>query len=411
MKILLINNFHYKFGGASAVYLNTANMLKSNGHQVVFFSINRRENFNSEFQRYFIEKKVDTKGNIINRAKNFKQYFKNKQAAEKIEELIINEKPDIAHIHLFIGGITPSILPVLKKYKIPVVYTAHDYRLVCPAYTFTNGAGEICEKCQGKYFYYCITNKCSKNSLIESTVMSLEMYYRNTYFNPAKYIDGFIYVSNFAKNKHIKFFPELKTKKNITLYNFASDVEKTETKKDYFLFFGRLSHEKGLNTLVSAFSKLNNCELVIAGDGPEKNSIELLIKKNNISNIRCVGFVQGEELRRLISNAFFVVVPSEWYENNPMTIIEAYKHGTPVIGANIGGIPEIIKENETGFIFESRNINALMYAIQKAKNLSNEVYENMCNNALRFSDENFNEQIHYRKLINFYSEVIKSIKY
>jgi glycosyltransferase involved in cell wall biosynthesis len=408
MKIILLNNYHYKFGGASAVYLNTANLLEKMGHQVVFFSLLDNNNIATDSQRYFIEKKVDAKGSVLNKALNFKQYFSNKQSAERIEELIVNEKPDIAHIHLFIGGLTPSILPVLKKYKIPVVYTAHDYRLVCPAYTFLNGDGEICEECRGKEFYHCIKNKCAKNSTIDSTIMSLEMYYRNIYYNPGKFIDGFIYVSNFAKEKHIEYFQSLKTKKSIVLYNFTTGIKNTKTKKKYFLFFGRLSHEKGLNTLISAFSKLKSCELIIAGDGPEMKKIELTLNKNEISNIKCIGFVQGETLTELIANAYFVVVPSEWYENNPMTIVEAYRFGTPVIGANIGGIPEIINEGETGFLFESRDVESLTNAIQKAKSLSDSDYLKMCSNAINFSFENFNEEVHYKKLIDFYSEVIKS---
>lgn len=408
MKILLLNNYHYKFGGASAVYLNTANLLEKMGHQVVFFSLLDTNNIATDSQRYFIEKKVDTKGSVLNKALNFKQYFSNKQSAEKIEELIVNEKPDIAHIHLFIGGLTPSILPVLKKYRIPVVYTAHDYRLVCPAYTFLNGDGEICEECRGKEFYHCIKNRCAKNSIIDSTIMSLEMYYRNIYYNPAKYIDGFIYVSSFAKEKHNEYFQSLKTKKSLVLYNFTTGIKNTKTKKKYFLFFGRLSHEKGLNTLISAFSKLKSCELIIAGDGTEMKEIEFTLTKNEISNIKCVGFVQGEALTELIANAFFVVVPSEWYENNPMTIVEAYRFGTPVIGANIGGIPEIINEDETGFLFESRDLESLTYVIQKAKSLSDSDYVKMCSNAINFSFENFNEEVHYKKLIDFYCEVIKS---
>lgn len=408
MKILQINSCHFRRGGADVVYLNTGNLLSENGHQVSYFSILDKRNESTPFSKYFIEKKVDVRASFVSKLKNIFAYFYNKEAEKKLDMLLKDISPDIAHVHLYVGGLTSSVLKVLKRHGIPVVYTAHDYRLVCPAYAFLDASNNICEACKGKYFYMCTIKRCSKKNILQSAVMSAEMYYRNLFYNPAKYIDGFIYVSNFAKEKHNEYFQSLKTKKSLVLYNFTTGIKNTKTKKKYFLFFGRLSHEKGLNTLISAFSKLKSCELIIAGDGPERKKIEFTLIKNEISNIKCVGFVQGEALTELIANAFFVVVPSEWYENNPMTIVEAYRFGAPVIGANIGGIPEIINEGETGFLFESRDVESLTNVIQKAKSLSDSDYVKMCSNAINFSFENFNEEVHYKKLIDFYCEVIKS---
>jgi len=409
MKILLINNHHYKFGGAGTVYLNTARLLQEKGHEVIFFSVLREENIKTDYDKFFIKHKVDVKARLLNKIRNFNNYFYNKQASYNLDQLLRKEKPDIAHIHLYLGGLTSSILPILKRHKIPVVHTAHDYRLVCPSYTFLDGKGEICERCKGKNFYLCAIHRCSKNNFIESLVMSVEMYYRNAYYNPRKYIDGFIYVSNFSKNKHLQYFPALNERKNIVLYNFTLQEKLMETsKEDYFLFFGRLSHEKGLFTLIKAFARTTDSKLIIAGDGPLHESIISFIKEKNILNIECIGFVEGLQLVELIKKAKFVVVPSEWYENNPMTIVEAYTNGTPVIGADIGGITEIVVNEQTGFLYESRNLSALRDVLLKAKKISNQHYTRMCTNAVKFAEDNFNEKSYLDKIMNFYTEVINN---
>ena len=158
MKILLINNFHYEFGGASVVYLNTARILENNGHHVIFFSIKDDNNLQTDSEKYFIDRKVQVGGNNKNNAKNFSKYFYNKQASTNLDLLLKENRPDIAHIHLFYGGITSSILPVLKNNGVPIVYTAHDYRLICPAYTFLNGRGNICESCKSLNKSFAFSN-------------------------------------------------------------------------------------------------------------------------------------------------------------------------------------------------------------------------------------------------------------
>lgn len=199
MKILLIDVFHFIKGGAETVCYNTGKMLEENGHKVSYFSLEWDENWEGSFNKYFPKSKGTRKGpfrqffNLIN-------YFYHFEAGRKIEKLIIDKKPDIAHIHLIWGQITPSILPVLKKYNIPVVFTVHDYRMVCPAYTFRNGYGVVCEACEGKYFYKCFINSCAKGDRLVSLVMMMEQYYRNIFFHPLKYINGLVYVSSFAKS-------------------------------------------------------------------------------------------------------------------------------------------------------------------------------------------------------------------
>lgn len=404
MKVLLIDVYNFNKGGAETVCFNTGKLLEEHGHQVIYFTLKWTDNNPSPYSKYFPESK-ETRRGPLKQIKNMVNYFYHFEAAKKIEQLIKDEKPDLAHIHLMWGQITPAILPVLKKYNIPILFTVHDYRIVCPAYTFRNGKGQICEECQGKHFYKCFTNTCCKGSKLMSAVMAAEQYFRNAFFNPAKYIDGFIYVSHFAKEIQEKYMPAVKAKSNIVLYNFSTsivDKAKTMLEDKYFLFFGRLSYEKGVKTLLAAFKNIPQCKLKVAGTGPKEDELKAYSANNGMKNVEFVGYKRGKELTDLVRNAYFVVVPSEWYENNPMTIIESYSVGTPVIGAKIGGIPEIVVDNKTGFQFESGNVEYLSSVICQANNLSDEKYSEMSGATIEFAHEHLSKESYWDKLASFY---------
>lgn len=408
MKVLLIDVYNYNKGGAETVCFNTGDILEQNGHKVAYFTLKWDQNRPSPFEKYFPESKETRKG-FFRQVINLRNYFYYPDAARKIKELIIAEKPDIAHIHLLWGQISPSIFPILKKYNIPIVFTIHDYRIVCPAYSFRNGYGEICEACQGKHFYRCFTHKCTKGSYYLSIFMAVEQYYRNHFFNPAKYIDGLLYVSNFAKTKHEQYMPILKDLPNIVLHNFSTQISEKHNplKEKYFLFLGRLSEEKGIVTLMNAFKNRPNDKLKIVGTGPLEEYLKAYKKNKSLNNIDFLGYKSGQELLDIKRNAYFVIVPSEWYENNPMAIIESYAEGVPAIGSRIGGIPEIIKENETGYIFEPHNMKDLTAKIATAASLSNNEYLQMSDNAISFAHEDMSKKNYYKRLLPFYEQLLK----
>lgn len=410
MKVLLIDVYNFNKGGAETVCFNTGKLLEEQGHEVIYFTLKWPQNNPSPYSKYFPESKKTRKG-PLRQVKNLVNYFYHFEAAKKIEELIKVEKPDIAHIHLMWGQITPSILPVLKKYNIPVLFTVHDYRLVCPAYTFRDGKGRICEDCKGKYFYKCFTHTCCKGSKMMSAVMAAEQYFRNAFFNPAKYLNGFIYVSNFAREIQEKYMPAVKSTPNITLYNFSTsinDAPKAYSSQKYFLFYGRLSYEKGVKTLLKAFRNVPDCKLKVVGTGPKENELKAFATDNNMQNVEFLGYKRGKELTDLVSNAYFVIVPSEWYENNPMTIIESYSVGTPVIGARIGGIPEIVVNGKTGFQFKSGDSDDLCAKIQMADHLQEEDYTALSQGTLDFATNNLSLESYYPKLISFYKKIVDS---
>uniref|UniRef100_UPI004047FF07 glycosyltransferase n=1 Tax=Polaribacter sp. TaxID=1920175 RepID=UPI004047FF07 len=404
MRILQINNQHYLMGGAHRVYLDTAELLRKNGHDVFVYSLKEKQSFVDENDDFFPEAVDFRGGNFLNKIVSIKKFINNRKAATQLKKYIKKIKPEVAHVHLFMGGLTTSILKVLKECKIPVVHTVHDYRLICPSYLFLDGNNKICEKCKNGRFVNCVTNKCSDKSLAQSGILALDAYYRKYVMNPNNYISRYIFVSAFIANKHDEFQKGIKLK-SVVLHNFISnleDIAPNSKNGKYFLYLGRLSREKGVDTLISA-AEGANINLKIVGNGP------LLERRDSCKNknIEFLGFKNGSELWNIVKNASFVIVPSEWYENNPLSILESYAYGKPVIGSNIGGIPEIVQHNKTGYLFEQGSVSGLQEILVQANAISEEEYEIFSQNARCFAEDKFNPVKHYKELMNIYKEVIK----
>jgi len=392
MKILLINNFHYRKGGSEAVYFNTARILREHGHEVVCFSQKDSRNEQCPEDKFFFNGKGNKITSVI-------KYFYNSDAAKNLEKLLSHFSPDIAHIHLMWGCSASAVLRVLNRHNIPIVHTAHDYRMVCPAYVFKTPNGRICERCQKNNYFPCLLNKCSKDSLVQSLLMMTEMYARRAFYDSIRMIDGFIFVSRFSEKKHILHNPQFAKARKTILYNCTEhkNVGKA-TKGESYVYFGRLSTEKGLLTLVDAFRKRPDLKLNIIGSGP----LESKLRECLPANVVLSGYMTGNALYSAISSAKFVILPSECYENNPMTIIEAYSLSVPVIGSNIGGIPEIIIDGATGFLFNPFDVDSLIKAIDRAESLSDDDIALFSDNAYNFYLKNFDEEAYYQNLLNFY---------
>jgi glycosyltransferase involved in cell wall biosynthesis len=400
----LINNSHSIKGGADRVYFNTAKLLEDEHNDILYFSTSDQENMQTEYSKYFISVSNKRKVGFFAKLAGAKDYVYNKRAYLGLRQLISEYKPDIAHIHLFCGGLSPSILKALHDFNIPIIQTVHDYRLLCPANAFLDSKNEICEKCINRSYYQCSWNKCVDGNIFYSTMVAIDAYYRKYFIRPVELIDHFIFVSKFSQMKHIEF-DERYSAKSSHLFNFTTIPDEYQAAKNekYFLYFGRLSSEKGILTLINAAIS-TKIKLKIVGTGPLYNEVlEISIIHDNI---QVLGHQSGGTLSDIIAKASFIVVPSEWYENNPMTVLEAFAVGKPVIGSRIGGIPEIVIDGKTGFLFESRNTNDLVRIIQKAELLGEREYSEMSGNARSFALIHFSPVSHYNKLMQTYSQII-----
>ncbi len=405
MKILMINKFFYRKGGSESYMFDLIDLLKKQGHQVIEFSMQDKKNQESEYSNYFV-KNIDfsKKEGIFKDIKKALRAIYSFEAKKKLEKLIKKEKPDIAHLHNFNFHLTPSILSVLKKHNIPTVWTLHDYKLICPNYRlFTQG--KICERCKVYKYYNCLRYNCF-NNFGRSLTATLEMFLHKLILRSYDKVDIFIAPSKFleAKLKDWNIRPE----KIRQLYNFI-DLAKFEPNFEPgqgLIYFGRLSLEKGILTLLKAFKGLSGFNLQIVGQGPQKEAIEQYIKENNLNNVSLSGYKKGQELYDLIKKSRLVIAPSQWYENNPISVLEAFALAKPAIGSGLGGIPELVKHGKTGFLFEAGQAEDLKEEI-KANYAATELIQQMGQKARNFVEENCSPAIHYENLIKIYKKLIK----
>ena len=400
MIILMVNKFYYIKGGSETYYFALKRLLESKGHTVVDFSMQDDKNFVSPYSDYFV-KNVDynNKEGIFSRIKAAADIIYSYEAKRKFEQLVNEVKPDCIHLHIFQHQISPSILDVIKKYHIPTIYTAHDLKMLCLNYKMMHH-GKLCEQCRGGKYLHCVLNKCVKDSYLKSCVNVVEGYvhrWRHSY----DVINVIITPSLFYKNIFEKF--GINCNRVIHIPNFIDfnkpENEFSEDRENYYLYFGRLSEEKGIMTLIKAVENLN-VQLKIAGTGPLEEDVRQYVADKKISNIMFLGFKTGEELSNIVGNAKAIILSSEWYENGPYSAIEALQLGRPIIGADIGGIPELIDNN--GYLFKSGNIDSLKDAILKLEKLDNEQYGVFKDNSLNLFERNYTKEKHYRLLKEAY---------
>lgn len=444
MRILLVNKYFYRKGGAETYFFALAEGLKALAHEVAFFSMKHPNNEPSRWSKYFVSEK-DYVGEIsaFKKVQEASTLIYSFEAKRKFEALLEEFKPDIIHMNNVHRQLTLSILdaPYLKKHHVPVVYTAHDYILLCPAYTMVNGRGEVCDACLDRHFMHATKNICVKGSRAKSALATMEAEFLKFHHSYDK-IDLIIAPSKFMKSKLDEGGFAGKT---VAMQNFLTDSQMAmgarvanthkfeDTKagaRPYFLFFGRLSKEKGILTLVKAFlqaaglAKGNDTvrnddrgtrtlpdvwDLHIVGDGPERGAIEQLIAsagQQAASRIHLLGYKSGEKLHREVGNARFTVLSSEWRENMPYSGLESLAAQTPIIGARIGGIPELVEEGKTGVTFESGDAVDLLNSMRKCSAVSASSYSSM----QRFCREYVNARCLQNKyaltLIDLYERVI-----
>lgn len=338
MRILQINNYAYLKGGSEKVFIDTISLLKKNGHDVKAFSAvdgTETEMIGDSFIK--ITPWTHRKG-ALDKIRGVWEFIYNRKVSKDLEKIILEFHPEVAHLHIYYGRLSNSIISVLNRHNIPIIQSVHEYRLICPAYTCLNSKMEICKACASSRLKIpCIKGRCIKNRYMLSAVAALECFIRDSFFNNIHKFSKFIMVSDFIRKEHIKCFPEI-AKKTDVLYNSIDltlySKYRTDKKENYILYLGRLSKEKGIMTLIESIDGASDIYLKIAGDGPMKNVIYSRIKEGGLNNVNMEGYVSGENLYRLLAKARYIVVPSEWYENNPLSIIESFAVGTPVIASN-----------------------------------------------------------------------------
>ncbi len=359
MKILLINKFYYPRGGDCIYTINLENLLKQHGHEVAIFAMQHHQTIESQWSEYFPTEIDFNKSN----PKKLKEFILRPLGTSEVKRnfnrLLNNFKPDVVHLNNVHTQLSPVVAQLAHEKGIKVVWTLHDYKLLCPRYDCLRNGTVICELCF-KDKKNVLKYSCMKNSKLASLLAYFEAKKWNR-DNLEKYTDTFICPSEFMKQKMQE--GNFQLQKLTVLHNFI-DIKKVQKnnypKSDYYCYVGRLSHEKGIKTLLEAAKNLPY-KLKLIGTGPLSESLQ---SEYTSSNIEFSGHKNWEELKEILSNSCFLVIPSEWYENNPLSVIEALCLGIPVLGANIGGIPELIDSGKNGILFESGNMEDLQEKIR-----------------------------------------------
>ncbi len=391
-KVLIVNKFYYPRGGDCVCAINLEKLLREKGHDVAIFAMQYDENMQSEYATYFASN-VEFSGGIGAKLNAAKRIFGMGSIKEEFARILKDFKPDVVHLHNIHSYLSPIVAKKAKEFGAKVVWTLHDYKLLCPSYACTRD-GLPCELCYNDKSYV-LKYKCMKGSTAASALAYMEAKYWNK-TKLEKYTDTFVCPSKFMQSRmELGGFGKLDV-----VCNFVDPVKleaykslNAMNRQDYYIYVGRLSEEKGVATLVNVAKEVN-FKLKVVGGGP----LETQLKQEcaRFSNIEFLGHQDANTVAKLLSGARFSVVPSECYENNPLSVIESRCAGTPIVGADIAGIPELIDE-KTGIMFEARNKISLKQAIELALNK-----EWQYNEIKQESLAIFSPDAHYEKIIDIY---------
>ncbi|MBN3805823.1 glycosyltransferase family 4 protein [Paraburkholderia sp. Ac-20336] len=387
-------NFFIK-GGSDSYFLSLGELLAQRGHGVVPFCARSEKDLPSEWSKFFPAAADFEAPSVMDVAR-----FHYSQAAKRnLRSLLSVRQFDVAHLHIYYGKLTGSILPVLKDAGIPIVQTVHDYKLICPVYTCSRD-GKPCELCHGRDYWHALVHRCNRGSYLRSAISTSEAYV-SRWLGSVDAIDRFVAVSRFFAAKmqangidanRITVVPNF-----VHLEQFVPQSEAGR----YMVYFGRIERSKGIGTLIEAFRQLPDVPLVIVGEGSFLADARALAAAS--PNIRFTGFKSGSELYSLVGGSAAAILPAEAYENCPISILESFSCGRPVIGSNIGGIPELIEHGEDGYVFEPRDVPSLKHYVEKI--WAQRGRNDMGRAARRKAEQQFSADVHYRRIRDVYESL------
>ena len=401
-RLLAINNYFYRRGGAEAIFLEHMALFDEIGWDVVPFAMQHPDNQASPWSDYFVsEIEYGRESGLLTKLAQAGKIIYSFEAQRSLKALLEKTRPQIAHAHNVYHHLSPAIFSTLHAAGVPTVMTVHDLKLACPAYKMLVD-GQVCEACRGGRIHNVVRRRCIKGSLALSTLVALETavhrglgLYRNK-------IDRLVLPSRFYREKLIEWGwpPE----KLVYVPNFieppkASDMEEG----DYFLYVGRLAPEKGLPTLIQA-AALAGVRLVIAGTGPEEAALRALAE-NSTAPVHFAGYVSGRALHDLIGGAKALVLPSEWYENAPVSVLEAYALGRPVIGTAIGGIPELVRDRQTGMLAAVADAPDLARAIGAMADLTAQERAALGAEGKAWVAKDFSASVYRQRMLELYASL------
>ena len=400
-RLLSLNTYHYRRGGSDVVFLEHDAMFRAQGWDTAVMAMHHPKNTPSPWSTFFVDEiEFGHEYGALDKLAMAGKVIYSYEAKRKISSLLDTFPADVAHVHCIYHHLSPSVLVELKQRGIPTVMTAHDLKLACPAYKMLNRSG-VCEKCRSGNLLHLVKNRCIRDSLQVSGLIMLESAIHKSLGLYRRNLDRVVAPSQFYKRKLMEWgWPESQLV-YIPNYVDATAYQPRYQPGDYYFYFGRLAMEKGVATLIRAAARAK-VKLRIAGTGPEGDALKLLAAETG-GDVEFLDFVSGEPLWTLVREARAMVLPSEWYENAPMSLLEAYACGKPVIGARIGVIPEMVREGETGDLFESGDVDGLANMLRLYANKPNAELAAMGEAARDFVSTTFTARRYLDEMLALYA--------
>lgn len=409
MKILLANKFFYVHGGVDTYYFGLMSLLEARGHQVIPFAMQDPRNRPSPYGPFFVSNVNLRKATgFWNQVRVVGRILYSFEARRKIGMLLDHERPELAHLHHIYHQLSPSILPAIKARGLPVLLTLHDYKLICPNYSLVTHGG-ICERCAGRRFYHALLHRCVQNSLPKSALCALEMYAHRLSGLYLNHVDLFLAPSRFLLDKMVQYGIPANQIAYVPNFVAVESYEPSFEHRGYYAFVGRLERIKGVETLLHAAARAGrhvNLQLWVVGTGREEEHLKGLARRLGAEGVHFVGFKSGQELTDIVRGAAFTVVPSEWYENAPLSVLESFACGKPVIASRIGGLPELVEDGRTGLLFQPGNVEELRECIESLSNDPRRLAI-LGREARRHVESNFGSEAHYAAVTRVYQQAIE----
>ena len=402
-KLLTVNNYYYYRGGAETVFLEHSKIFAALGWEVVPFAMKHPKNLATPWSEFFVEEiEFGEQYSMGEKLLRIPRVVYSLEARKKLGRLLDKVRPDVCHAHNVYHHISPSIFGLLKRRGVPTVLTLHDLKIACPAYQMLAKDG-ICERCRGGHLQNVLLNRCIKNSATLSAVVMVEAIVHRLLGSYTRCVDRFIVPSRFYIDKLTEWGLPRSLFTHVPNFVNPSHYRPLFSAGIPFVYFGRVAREKGLTTLIRAAAEAH-CRLSVVGTGPQLDELRKLAEQLR-ADVAFLGYRTGEALHDAVRSARAVVLPSEWYENAPMSVLEAYALGKPVIGARIGGIPELIRENETGVSFTSGDATSLAAALRKMAERPDSEVEAMGRCARDFVENAFSAERYRDRILQTYREL------
>jgi glycosyltransferase involved in cell wall biosynthesis len=414
MRVLHVNKYLYRRGGAESYMQAVAALQADAGHDVAFFGMDHPDNDPQRYSAFFpsyleLEPPPDSLGGKM---RGLGRMVWSTSARRGIDAVVEDFRPDVVHLHNTYHHLSPSILGPVARRRLPAVMTLHDYKLACPTYRFLD-KGELCEACLGGHFTQAVRRRCKDGSLGSSTAMAAELAI-HTALRAYRHVQVFVCPSRFIIGRMAAagVFPDRLRWIPHFVEPAAEPVDGSNDRSGgdaTVVFAGRLSPEKGIDTLIDAVGRLGgNVRLDVAGEGPDRSRLEALASRVAPDRVRFAGRLDQKEMDALIAGAATLVLPSRWYENQPMVVLEAFARGVPVVASDLGGTPELIRHGTDGFLVPPDDAAALAASLE-ALLADPERARAMGRAARQRALTTFSPDLHLRRLDDAYAEAARRV--